>query len=214
MRVKIHGPNLIGSKTPESFHVHAFDCKDNRKPLYRGERPWDTDVASEQEAVEAIYSDQIAEDPDATWEDYATDVRIFPCVKLELPVEVPVPAAQPELPRNEFTHSPWGTELTAGNIRDRVRHAWAAAAIGVRVPSIVVRNPIESSIVHYLDDVTIVGFVQALFDNRTHALIEEGQSKRQLTVPIELIDNINGVELPEGANEALDVASELERAGR
>jgi hypothetical protein len=70
----------------DSFHVHDASCADLRQSKYNGYRDqrgqrWTGDYASEQKVIEDIYSDFIGDDG-TTWADYASDVRIFPCVHL------------------------------------------------------------------------------------------------------------------------------------
>ena len=80
--VVIVGPNLQ-DQSKGSFHVHSEGCRDLHKAVYRFEEiDWVTDVSSVQEIVETIYGSIIEENPDTTWEDYASDIHILPCVKL------------------------------------------------------------------------------------------------------------------------------------
>lgn len=82
-RVTIHGPNLM--VPGPTFHVHAEGCADLRKRLYRGaDGGWTVEATSQQDVVEEIYQDIMAENEGdlASWEAYADDVRIFPCVAL------------------------------------------------------------------------------------------------------------------------------------
>lgn len=78
------GPNGINDG---SFHVHAKGCKDveNRRRYGRSER-YDEMVTSVEQMTLEAYSDHIAEaDYDnavVTWEDYAGEFKVFPCVKL------------------------------------------------------------------------------------------------------------------------------------
>jgi hypothetical protein len=81
MQVVIIGPNLI-DQSQGSFHVHASGCADTRKAEYRHHRDdvnRPEEVASVKELVELTYADQLAEDPDSTWEDMVMDFKIFPC---------------------------------------------------------------------------------------------------------------------------------------
>jgi hypothetical protein len=63
----------------EYYHVHRSNCPDIKRK-YRGVDPgWTAEVSSIQEIVEEVYGDQIRES-DQSWRDYASDVRVFPCV--------------------------------------------------------------------------------------------------------------------------------------
>lgn len=89
------GPNGVEGA---SFHVHAAGCSDLGKAKYsrvmREERgcEWFVSPASEQELVEIIYSDFIGSGETfgsyrpgehSVWQDYACEVKIFPCCELE-----------------------------------------------------------------------------------------------------------------------------------
>jgi hypothetical protein len=83
--VTVYGPNL--PTQGETFHVHAAGCADVRRGFYPGlskhqAMAWEAE--SIQEIVEEVYLDQIAESDGewATWEPYAHDFKIFPCVTL------------------------------------------------------------------------------------------------------------------------------------
>lgn len=84
MRVTIQGPNLNREHQRQGgFHVHAADCRDNRKYAYLGTHGgWTVNVESVPEIVEEVYADQIAEG--ANFDDCAADFHIAPCCK-ELP---------------------------------------------------------------------------------------------------------------------------------
>jgi len=86
--VVILGPNLPASDA--TFHVHRAGCADiTRSPVYRREEPWEIDVSSVREVVEAMFGPEAGsfyeeaglepDDPDA-WRDYRSDFRFFPCV--------------------------------------------------------------------------------------------------------------------------------------
>ena len=81
MRVSVIGPNGINDAT---FHIHAEGCRDISR-YGRIERPWSFDTQSVQHATEVLYSDFIGTEETftagryTTWEDYAHDVRFFPC---------------------------------------------------------------------------------------------------------------------------------------
>jgi hypothetical protein len=82
-RVTVLGPNL--NSTDETFHVHATGCADiRRSKVYVGAVKWASqmEVQTLQDVVEDTYQDQIAESEGlwATWEPYASDFRVFPCV--------------------------------------------------------------------------------------------------------------------------------------
>jgi hypothetical protein len=83
MQVVIIGPNLL-DQSQGSFHVHAYGCADTtRNAEYRHHRDdinRPEDVASVKDIVELTYVDQLAEDPESTWQDLVTDFKIFPCV--------------------------------------------------------------------------------------------------------------------------------------
>jgi hypothetical protein len=85
--VTVIGPNGINDAT---FHVHATGCADIGKAKYRfcDDRDWTIDVSSVQELIEDLFSDFIGTGETqhddgtlTTWEDYANEARIFPCVK-------------------------------------------------------------------------------------------------------------------------------------
>lgn len=88
MKVTIYGPNLPSQD--ETFHVHAAGCADTKRGIYRHIRAggdqggWDIEVTSVRQIVEDVYSDQMAENDDewATWQPYASDFKVFPCVDL------------------------------------------------------------------------------------------------------------------------------------
>lgn len=90
MNVTITGPNPHGGM----FHVHRTGCRDLDRQPYRSiprniER-YEEEHDSVRSIVEECYSDQIAEDPGATWEDYLGEFKFFPCVD-DLPQDEVVP---------------------------------------------------------------------------------------------------------------------------
>jgi hypothetical protein len=84
MRIHIMGPNLFGTGTMETFHVHAEGCADvKRAPVYQGpdhkaDRDNATEFATLTEIAEYVYD---FEDNPA---DLVGDFRVFPCAS-ELP---------------------------------------------------------------------------------------------------------------------------------
>jgi hypothetical protein len=83
-QLHVLGPNLLGSGTPETFHVHAQGCPDvHHRRLYAGrEHDWDrthTYPAECLDLVAAVYADILAES-DETVADYRHDFRLFACV--------------------------------------------------------------------------------------------------------------------------------------
>ncbi len=84
-QLHVLGPNLLGSGTAETFHVHAQGCPDvQRRRLYAGrEHDWDRThtypARCLDDIVTAVYADIIAESGD-TPADYRHDFRLFPCV--------------------------------------------------------------------------------------------------------------------------------------
>lgn len=83
MQVSVHGPNLPRPLSDKgTFHVHRAGCADTRKGVYlRSEPPWTAEVDSVQQVVEDIYSD-IIDESGGSWEDYAHDVVVYPCLSL------------------------------------------------------------------------------------------------------------------------------------
>ena len=84
--VVVYGPNLRHRRgdSGEAFHVHTPGCADTRRPLYRlAEQSWRVSVGSVRELVTEVYPPGDFEyDADTDELDcYASDVRIFPCVK-------------------------------------------------------------------------------------------------------------------------------------
>lgn len=80
IEVMILGPNLLDQSTG-SFHVHRVGCADikRRYPMaLRTAESYTMPAECEQEVVESIYADFL--DDGRSWNDYADDVRIFPCV--------------------------------------------------------------------------------------------------------------------------------------
>lgn len=88
MKVTIVGPNLR-DQSKGQFIVHEASCADLRR-LARREpevaNGWTIEVESEQDIVEAVYSDHMAErtedDPWSAWEPYRSDFHFCPCVRL------------------------------------------------------------------------------------------------------------------------------------
>jgi hypothetical protein len=80
VKVSVIGPNGINDAT---FHIHKAGCRDIKR-YGRIERPWDFYTLTVRDAVEELYSDFIdtGEGTEGwTWEDYAMDVRFFPCTE-------------------------------------------------------------------------------------------------------------------------------------
>jgi len=80
--VVVYGPNIGHGG---EFHVHAPGCADivrgRMRDQYAAERPMAFDAASQQDVVEAVYADIMAEG-DADWTAYASEFSFFPCCKL------------------------------------------------------------------------------------------------------------------------------------
>jgi hypothetical protein len=83
-KVHVLGPNLLGSNTDETFHVHAEGCADvRRSPVYAGsdhqsDRKTAYDFASLVEVAAFVYD--FEDDP----QDCIGDFKVFDCAK-ELP---------------------------------------------------------------------------------------------------------------------------------
>lgn len=100
--VTVAGPNLNDPKQSGRMHVHASGCADlKRRRVYRGiEEPWTIEVSGIKDLVESIYGDQIEENPTYTWEDYLTEIDVFPCVTFptttgEAKEATPAPTTKP-----------------------------------------------------------------------------------------------------------------------
>lgn len=79
--ITILGPNLGGGT--ESMHVHATGCADTNKRLYFNADGWKIpDATSIKEIVTDIYPPSDFDYPESDWQDYAGDIRFFPCVTL------------------------------------------------------------------------------------------------------------------------------------
>lgn len=95
VNVTITGPNPHGGM----FHVHRTGCADLSKGVYKRlaadkartgyAELYEQEHASIESIVEDMYSDIIAEHPEAAWEDYVSEFKFFPCVD-ELPYEEPI----------------------------------------------------------------------------------------------------------------------------
>lgn len=81
MKVAIWGPNL--GQVSETMHVHAPNCADTKKGIYRrAEQPWIIDAANRDKVVMDIYPPgDFGYDPATELDDYASDVKFFPCVR-------------------------------------------------------------------------------------------------------------------------------------
>lgn len=77
VQVTTIGPNGIQDA---SFHIHAQGCQDIRQRKYHRAEKYDEVITSVEDLVETSYSDIIAENEGTTWEDYANEFKIFPCV--------------------------------------------------------------------------------------------------------------------------------------
>lgn len=103
-RVEIVGPNLNDQSTGD-FHVHAASCRELDFPEYHGVREqrgdfrWIIEAESQQEIVEDIFSDILAEN-DYGWEVEEGGVHFFPCVT--------VPRLTPSVKATE----PWPTQAS------------------------------------------------------------------------------------------------------
>lgn len=84
VHVEIWGPNL-GVKG-EQIHVHAKGCADTKKGLYKQagkDARWICAVESQRDLVEAVYPpEDFQYDPETELDQYAADIRVFPCVEL------------------------------------------------------------------------------------------------------------------------------------
>jgi hypothetical protein len=86
MNVRVCGPNLRDD-SKGTFHVHRADCEDLNRygpgRMYGGDQYGTRESlvrnASIKSVVELCYADQIAENPDATWESYISDFWFAPC---------------------------------------------------------------------------------------------------------------------------------------
>ena len=84
MTVTFYGPNLTrAGQDKGQFHVHRAGCGHDRfygeGSKYGGAFPWTEDVTSVLDAVEAVYCDIIAENPDDQVEDYLAEFWFAPC---------------------------------------------------------------------------------------------------------------------------------------
>lgn len=88
MQVTIMGPNL--RTQDEAMHVHKAGCADlTRSPVYRGHEGWTITATSAQAVVWDIYDpSNFCYDAETEWEEYASDVKFFPCVD-DLPTTEP-----------------------------------------------------------------------------------------------------------------------------
>jgi hypothetical protein len=74
--------NVTVVSTGTGIHVHAAGCADLlRSPKYRRlqDNMWDVPDATMKSVVLDVYSCHIEENPGSTWEDYASDFKVFPC---------------------------------------------------------------------------------------------------------------------------------------
>lgn len=84
MKVHVMGPNLLGSNTDETFHVHAAGCADvQRSPVYAGpdhksDRAAVYDFANLGEVAAFVYD--FEDNPEGLVDDF----KVFDCAK-ELP---------------------------------------------------------------------------------------------------------------------------------
>lgn len=84
-QVTITGPNAHGGM----FHVHATGCADLSRGVYRSiprniER-YEEEHSSIESIVFGIFDNGIMdENPELGWEDYLSELHIFPCVNLPL----------------------------------------------------------------------------------------------------------------------------------
>lgn len=76
MKLKIFGPNLR-DQSKGQFVVHAYDCADCAKLHKLRENVSANLCATQQEVVELIYEDIIAEGE--TWQSCAGEVHFAPC---------------------------------------------------------------------------------------------------------------------------------------
>lgn len=83
------GPNGL---TDATFHVHAQGCKDVSQAKYRRSEKYNETAASLQDYTEQAYSDFIGEN-DSTWETYASEIKVFPCVTWDKADEAEAPEA-------------------------------------------------------------------------------------------------------------------------
>lgn len=82
--VDIWGPNIPGNKVGPAFHVHKAGCKDVTRRPYKGmvEKGWHMLATSQRVVVETIYPPDEFDYEPAEYQQYADDVKFFPCVKL------------------------------------------------------------------------------------------------------------------------------------
>ena len=77
IKVTTIGPNGISDGT---FHIHAEGCRDIKQRKYHRSEKYNETITSVEQLVNDSYADIIDENPDTTWEDYADEFKIFPCV--------------------------------------------------------------------------------------------------------------------------------------
>jgi len=82
IRVQIWGPNLPTSGA--QIHIHTPGCADTTRGIYRQRehgRRWIVEVSSLRDVVLAVYPPaDFGYDADRAWQDFAGDIRVFPCV--------------------------------------------------------------------------------------------------------------------------------------
>ena len=103
MKLAVLGPNGINDAT---FHVHRAGCRDvvRQERKFLVDKHWVMDVSSEREGIEVLFDDFIGTEEtvhddgtESTWHDFQFDVRFFPCVGRDFPVESPPQFADWEL---------------------------------------------------------------------------------------------------------------------
>lgn len=82
----VYGPNLGKGHT---FHVMAKTDRKGKTKMYSGEPPILVEATTVQAVVEFVYADQLAESPDATWNDYASEFKILPSAAKQLGLTSP-----------------------------------------------------------------------------------------------------------------------------
>jgi hypothetical protein len=78
MNLSVFGPNLRRTGSPETFHVHAADCADCRKPVYRDEPPMILEAATKVEVCDSVYG---PEEFNCESGENLFDFKFFPCTK-------------------------------------------------------------------------------------------------------------------------------------
>jgi hypothetical protein len=111
-KLAVYGPNI--GKGGE-FHVFAEGDKAANAKRYAGEPPMPLTAGTAQEAIEAIYSDQLAEDAEATWEDYASTVTFHRSAGMRTPARQAATKGKPTGPMAKRFPDSTGRDIAKGD---------------------------------------------------------------------------------------------------